>query len=104
MMVADNPGGVKRRGQRNTARFNFRAPEGIKEVVERAAALSGQDMSAFAIDAMYQRALATIRAHEVTLLKAEDHQAFFEALENPPEPTERLRGAFARHKAQVVRN
>lgn len=27
-----------------------------------------------------------------------DHQAFFEALENPPAPTEKLRAAFTHHQ------
>ena len=90
-------------GMRNTARFNFRTTERIKKTVERAAALSGQDVSAFAIDAVYQRAIATIQAHEVTHLKPEDHQAFFDALETPSAPTDKLRSAFAQHDQRVVK-
>lgn len=33
-----------------------------------------------------------------THLAPEDHQAFFDALENPPAPTDKLRAAFARHE------
>jgi uncharacterized protein (DUF1778 family) len=90
-------------GKRNTARFNFRTTEHIKKMVERAAAMTGQDMSAFAIDAVYQRAIATIQAHEVTHLKPEDHHAFFDALENPPAPTDKLRAAFVQHDQRVVK-
>lgn len=89
--------------KRNTARFNFRTTERIKETVERAAALAGQDTSSFAIDAVYQRALTTIHAHEVTHLKPEDHQVFFDALENPPTPTKKLRAAFTQHEKRVVK-
>lgn len=93
----NNPGARNR----NTARFNFRTTEQIKKTVERAAALMGQDTSTFAIDAVYQRAIETIQAHEVTHLKPEDHQAFFEALDQPPAPTDKLRAAFAQHKDKV---
>jgi len=90
-------------GKRNAARFNFRTTEHIKKTVERAAAMTGQDMSAFAIDAVYQRAISTIQAHEVTHLKPEDHHAFFDALENPPAPTDKLRAAFVQHDQRVVK-
>lgn len=89
--------------QRNIARFNFRTTKRIKDAIERAAALRGQDMSAFALDAVYERAVSTIQAHEITHLKPEDHQAFFEALENPPAPTDKLRAAFAHHEERVVK-
>ncbi|WP_462322239.1 type II toxin-antitoxin system TacA family antitoxin [Halochromatium sp.] len=83
--------------ERSTARFAFRTAPRIKQTIERAAALNGQDMSAFVLAAAYQRALETIQRHEVTQLRAEDHQAFFDALEHPPAPTDRLRAAFAHH-------
>ncbi|MBK1690920.1 DUF1778 domain-containing protein [Ectothiorhodospira mobilis] len=89
--------------ERNTERFAFRTAPRIKQTIERAAALSGQDMSSFVLAAAYERALATIQAHEVTRLTAEDHQAFFDALENPPAPTERLRVAFTHHRETVDR-
>lgn len=87
--------------ERNTERFAFRTAPRIKQAIERAAALSGQDMSAFVLAAAYERALATIQAHEVTQLTTDDHQAFFDALENPPAPTDRLRAAFAHHRETV---
>jgi len=101
MLPSSNSDSGLKANQRNTARFNFRTTERIKKTVERAAALTGQDMSSFAINAVYQRAIATIQAHEVTHLEPEDHQAFFDALDNPPAPTEKLSAAFARHEEQV---
>ena len=38
---------------------------------------------------------------KVTILKAEDIEPFFEALENPPPPTEKMKEAFRRHKKFV---
>lgn len=86
----------------NNARMNFRMKERVKSVIQRAAALSGLDDSAFTINAAYQSAIATIAAHEATLLQPTDYQVFFDALDNPPAPTDRLRDAFKRHGDTVV--
>lgn len=88
--------------ERSSERMHFRTKPRIKETIQRAAALSGVDDSAFAMNAAYQSALDTIAAHERTHLAAVDHLAFFSALETPPEPTGRLRAAFARHSETVA--
>jgi len=85
------------------ARFNFRATVALKDTIERAAALKGQDTTSFVRQAAYELAVTTIQAHEVTILKPEDHRAFFDALENPPEPTDSLRAAFASHRQRVIK-
>lgn len=54
------------------------------------------------MSAAYRSALETIAAHERTMLKPVDHAAFFVALDTPPQPTEKLKGAFARHKSRVL--
>ena len=84
--------------ERNSERMNFRTKPRIKEAIQRAAALSGLDDSAFTMDAAYKAALETIAAHERTHLHVKDHQAFFEALETQAEPSDALRTAFARYK------
>jgi len=54
------------------------------------------------MSAAYSSALATIAAHERTLLDPVDHAALFSALDNPPAPTPKLRNAFVRHRATVT--
>ncbi len=44
----------------------------------------------------------TISTHERTVLESVDHEAFFAALDAPPNPTEALRSAFERHRETVV--
>jgi uncharacterized protein (DUF1778 family) len=100
-MIAHDTEKTTKASQRN-ARFGFRTTPDVKQIIERAAALSGQDSSSFALAAAYERALSTIQAHEVTRLTPEDHRAFFVALENPPAPTEKLSSALARHDEKVV--
>nr|WP_319486061.1 DUF1778 domain-containing protein [uncultured Cohaesibacter sp.] len=88
--------------ERASERMNFRTKPHIKQTIKRAAALSGVDDSVFTMSAAYQSALATIEAHERTVLEPVDHAAFFEALDNPPQATPDLKAAFARHKDRVV--
>lgn len=88
--------------ERSTERMNFRTKPRIKETIQRAAALSGVDDSVFTMNAAYKSAIETIVAHERTVLQPVDHAAFFAALDNPPAPTDKLRGAFDRHRATVA--
>ena len=88
--------------EKNDARMNFRTKPRIKQVIQQAAALSGVDDSVFTMTAAYKAALATLAAHEKTLLSAADHQAFFAALDQTPEPSDALRDAFKRHDRSVV--
>jgi hypothetical protein len=53
------------------------------------------------INAAYQSAIATIAAHEATILQPADHQVFFDALDNPPTPADSLKDAFKRHGGTV---
>ncbi|WP_241772147.1 type II toxin-antitoxin system TacA family antitoxin [Rhodobacter capsulatus] len=88
--------------ERNEARMNFRTKPRIKAAIQQAAALSGVDDSVFTMNAAYQAALATIAAHERTMLQPVDHDAFFAALDAPAAPTDTLRAAFRRHGKTVV--
>ncbi len=85
--------------ERATECMGFRTKPHIKQVIQRAAALSGVEDSVFTMSATYQPALATIAAHERTHLQPGDHAASFEALDTPPEPTDALRNAVARYQA-----
>lgn len=89
--------------ERASERMHFRTKPHIKDAIRRAAALSGVDDSTFTMSAAYASALQTIEAHERTLLEPVDHDAFFKALDRPPEPTEALRTAFARHQARLTK-
>lgn len=88
--------------ERNDARMNFRTKSRIKSTIQQAAALSGVDDTVFTMNAAYQAAMATIAAHERTVLQPVDHEAFFAALDAPAAPTDELRAAFRRHREAVV--
>lgn len=86
----------------SSERMNFRTQPRIKKTIQRAAALSGVDDSVFTMSAAYQSAMETIAAHERTLLAPIDHAVFFQALDNPPEPNQKLRDAFVKRRSRVT--
>ena len=88
--------------ERNDARMNFRTKPRIKTAIQKAAALSGVDDSVFTMNAAYQAALATLAAHERTVLQPIDHDAFFAALDSPAAQTDALSSAFFRHNKTVL--
>lgn len=93
---------TKQVDEKKSARMNFRTQPHIKDAIQKAAALAGVDESVFTMSAAYNRALETIQTHERTFLSAVDHEAFFAALNVPPEPNDALRDAFARHNDTVT--
>ena len=79
-----------------SARLEARTQPSVKDAISRAATLSGVEVSSFVVSAAYKAAQTTIEAHKVTVLESEaDRAAFFGALENPPQPNDRLKQAFA---------
>ena len=89
------------RNELSSERMNFRVKPRVKQAIQQAAALSGVDDSVFTMNAAYRSALETIAAHERTLLAAADHAVFFDLIDNPLPPTERLKDAALRYEASV---
>ncbi len=85
-----------------TARMEQRTKPHVKAEIRKAAALMGIDETAFVTNAAYERALATIRDHERTVLTAEDRDVFLAALDAPSAPSEAMRRAFDLHDRMVV--
>ncbi len=83
-------------------RLGFRVDESTKALIERAAQLERRKLTDFCITALTEAAKRTIAEHETIVLTDRDRTVFFEALVNPPEPSERLRRAFAAHKRRIV--
>ena len=99
MLAFDDSG--KDVNERSSERINIRTKPRIKQIIQRAAALSGVDDSVFTMNAAYKSAMETIAAHERTVLQPADHVAFFAALDTPAAPTDKLRAAFTRHRQTI---
>jgi len=84
-------------------RLGFRLDEQTKELIERAAHLERRKLTDFCVTALTDAARRTIAEHETLSLSERDRQAFFDALINPPEPSERLVRALAAHKRRIAR-
>jgi uncharacterized protein (DUF1778 family) len=84
-------------------RLGFRLDEETKELIERAAHLERRKVTEFCVTALADAARRTIAEHETLLLSERDRQAFFNALINPPKPSERLVRALAQHKRRITR-
>lgn len=87
-----------------SARLEARTQPSVKDAINRAATLNGVDASSFIVSAAYAAAQSTIEAHKITVIESEaDRKAFFDALDNPPKPTKRLKEAFA-HRKKLIAN
>lgn len=83
-------------------RLGFRVDEQTKELIERAAQLERRKLTNYCISALTEAARRTIAEHETLTLSERDRKAFFDALINPPEPSERLKRAVAEHKRRIA--
>lgn len=64
------------------------------QLLEQARSYIGLDKSKFIRQSIREKAQAVIAEHEQTRFNAEDWRLFFELLDNPPEPTERMKKAL----------
>lgn len=79
-------------------RLDLRLTRERKELLQRAADLQGQSMTAFVLDSVSEKAEETILWHRMLKLSARDSRAFVDALLNPPAPNAALKAALHRHR------
>lgn len=73
-----------------SARINLRTSPEAKALIERAAAIMGSTVSSFMLQNAYEAALRLVAQQDTITLSDRDRDAFLNALENPPEPTQAL--------------
>ena len=76
-------------------RLELRVAASAKELIQRAVAVSGLTAG----DLAYEGARRVLDEHERMVLSGADREAFFGAVLNPPEPTDKLIKALRRHKS-----
>jgi uncharacterized protein (DUF1778 family) len=79
-------------------RLELRTTPAQKQLIKRAAELSGTSMAAYIVSHVQEAAAETIRDFESLSLRNEAREAFVQALLNPPEPNEALKAAAVRHQ------
>jgi len=84
-------------------RLDVRLAADHKNLIEQAASLLGQSVSAFAISTLVAEAGRVVEESTVLRLSNRDRDAFLAALENPPAPSARLRKAAKLHAMSVAK-
>jgi len=79
-------------------RITARTSVEIREKLIEAAAFSGTSLNQFLVQAAIEKAQDIIERERLIKLSDEDTQVFFDALENPPEPNDKLKNAVERYK------
>lgn len=82
-------------------RLGFRLDRHTRELIERAAHLEHRKLTDFCLTALTEAARRTIAEHETLVLSERDRELFFDALVNPPEPSDRLKRAMAEHMRRI---
>lgn len=87
--------------QTRTARIEARiAPDGLT-IVRRAAELQGRSVSDFVVAAAQEAAARVIEEAQVIRLSVADQQALFDAIQDPPPPSDALIRAAEAHRRLV---
>jgi uncharacterized protein (DUF1778 family) len=84
-------------------RLDVRLSAEHKQIIEQAAGLLGQTVSAFTVSTLVQQAVQVVERFGVLRLTDRDRDLFLAALDKPPEPNARLRGAARSHAEKVRR-
>ncbi len=78
-----------------TARMELKTTDGFKQMLTKAAALSGLDLSSFVLGCAEQRARQVIEHHELLALSVEEQQQFYQLLSDPPATPQKLADLLA---------
>lgn len=82
-------------------RLDVRLDSRNKRMIEEAAGLLGQSLSAFTVSTLVREAESVVEQFGLIRLSDRDRDAFLAALDKPPKPNVRLRRAARRHARQV---
>ncbi len=91
---------VSQKKQKSDSRLDFRLNRQVKEVIERAAAVSGQSVSDFAVSALYRTAKEVLEGEQTTRLSNRDRDIFLAMLDSDAKPNEALKRATKRYKSR----
>jgi uncharacterized protein (DUF1778 family) len=72
-------------------RIEIRTTDDIKDLISRAAALSGVDATAFVLAPAVERARQVIASNSVIQLTLDGQRRFTALMENPPKPTKAMK-------------
>jgi len=77
-------------------RIDLRLTDEDKNLIEEAAAMTNQTITQFMVNSASERAAEVIEQHRRLILNEESWDRVMDALDNPPEPNDRLKRAARR--------
>jgi len=83
----------------NNERITARVSEQIKETLFAAADLTGVTLNQFLVQSALEKAESILEKDKSNRLSNQDAQLFFNILENPPEPNQKLKDAIKNYNA-----
>ena len=75
-------------------RIEFRVPDEAKKTIEDAAKLFNISLSSYILEVVLKQARLDLAQHDIISLNNRDRDALMNALANPAEPNEDLKGLF----------
>jgi len=81
-----------------------RIDNATQQLLDQARAYVNLDKSKFIRQSIQEKAQAVIAEHETTRFTREDWDMFFDMVDNPPEPTERMKKAAKLYKKMIDEN
>jgi uncharacterized protein (DUF1778 family) len=82
---------AKVRDNRTRGTINLRAPEETKNLIDRAAKVTGKTRTEFILDSARRTAEDVLLDQRLFVLDAEKYDTFLNLLDEPPKPTAELR-------------
>ena len=82
------------RGEKRDTTINVRLSAKTRDLIDSAADMLGKTRSEFMIESARLQAIDVLLDQRLLSLSVEAYEGFVTALDNPPEPTEKLRALF----------
>ena len=79
-------------------RMQIRIDAQSKKIIQKAADYSEEPLSQFVVSHTLEAAERVIEKYETINLSKADWKLFFDALDNPPKPYQKLKSAFKRYR------
>lgn len=89
------------KNQRKAERLEARISHEQKQLIQRAATLTGRSLTEFVVSSLQEAATRTIQEHELITLSRSDQQIFVRALLSSPTPNQKLRRAAQVYKSKI---
>ncbi len=82
--------------ERRDATIHVRAPQKARDLIEKAAEVSGKTMTDFILESATQHAIDVLLDQRLFVLEADKYEAFLSALDNPPPAGPKLKALMKR--------